>query len=223
LLKQKAQAAIAELRKRPDFPRVHLEAMNKAQAEDAAADKSQFGSGAEPSMARLQYEIKILDIWAVAYVQLVNDLAEQSLFMDYLNGVAQKAWERYRGFPMPFLIDQDKEAAQSLSDRVIHWEKESWKRLIPPADSGISAASHSSTSRRSRIESYLVALNDSTDLKITKTDLWRVAGYSDATEFERFQRDDPKATKSAVQAFERILLMPVEEFLSVLAKKKPRQ
>jgi len=82
VLKQKAQAAIAELKKRRDFPRVHLEAMNKAQAEDAATDKSQFDNQMELSPARLQYEIKILDIWAGAYVQLVNELAEQSLFID---------------------------------------------------------------------------------------------------------------------------------------------
>ena len=40
---------------------------------------------------------------------------------------------------MPFLIGQDKAAAQALSDRVIHWEKESWKRLIPVEDEDNSA------------------------------------------------------------------------------------
>jgi len=71
-VRQAAKNGIKALEQCRDYPRVHLEAMEKAEAEFNA-------SGAElpdpliPSPARLEYELKILDIWASAYLQLVSD------------------------------------------------------------------------------------------------------------------------------------------------------
>lgn len=55
--------------------------------------------------------------------------------------------------------------------------------------------------------------------KIRKKDIWTVAGYKNRTEFERFQRKDPKATKSGIENFTRVLAMTPEAFIEALDKK----
>jgi len=55
--------------------------------------------------------------------------------------------------------------------------------------------------------------------KITKKDIWTVAGYGDPTEFERFQRGDARATRSAAAAFNRVLNMESMVFIQLLEKK----
>lgn len=52
--------------------------------------------------------------------------------------------------------------------------------------------------------------------KITRKHIWTVAGYSNATEFERFQRGDARATQSAKDNFTRVLKMRPEEFVQSL-------
>jgi len=55
--------------------------------------------------------------------------------------------------------------------------------------------------------------------RITRKNIWMVAGYRDATEFERFQRGDPKTTEAAKAAFKRVLGMKPEAFIELLRKK----
>jgi hypothetical protein len=55
--------------------------------------------------------------------------------------------------------------------------------------------------------------------KITRKNIWTVAGYRNATEFERFQRGDIRTTKSAAAAFKRVLGMMPEAFIGLLDKK----
>jgi hypothetical protein len=59
--------------------------------------------------------------------------------------------------------------------------------------------------RRAAIDAYIEEVFLKTKRRITRTDIWTAAKYKDATEFERWQRDDPKTTKAAVKAFSRIL------------------
>jgi hypothetical protein len=49
--------------------------------------------------------------------------------------------------------------------------------------------------------------------KINRTDIWTVAGYTNATEFERFQRADPRSGRRSIQKFKRTLSMSPEKFL----------
>jgi hypothetical protein len=56
---------------------------------------------------------------------------------------------------------------------------------------------------------------------ISRTAIWPVAGYRNATEFERFQRDDQRTTRSAATAFNRLLSKTPEKFIEDLDKKKP--
>lgn len=70
---------------------------------------------------------------------------------------------------------------------------------------------------RQRIEDFIRKCAES-GLKIKRKDIWRVAGYKDRTEFERFQRGDTR-NKSASDALNRTLGFAPEQFRSLLNKK----
>jgi hypothetical protein len=57
---------------------------------------------------------------------------------------------------------------------------------------------------------------------ISKTDIWTVAGYSDDTQFGRYQRDDKRTSRTARKNFERVLKLSPEVFLRLLDKVKPK-
>jgi hypothetical protein len=59
--------------------------------------------------------------------------------------------------------------------------------------------------RRAAVDTYLEHASRIEGKRVTRTDFWKRAGYKSRTEFERWQRDDPKATKSAARNFERQL------------------
>ena len=63
-----------------------------------------------------------------------------------------------------------------------------------------------SASRSSLINRYIDEVLKRTGKKITRSDIWRCAGYKTRTEFEKWQRNDPKkVNKSAADRFGRIL------------------
>ena len=57
-----------------------------------------------------------------------------------------------------------------------------------------------------RIDAYIAEVRHRTDRKkFGRIDIWQDEGYADGTEFERWQRDDPKTTYTARRRFERVL------------------
>ena len=68
------------------------------------------------------------------------------------------------------------------------------------------------TATRARIDAFIEKLRDAGH-PITRTDIWRVAGYQDATEFERFQREDDRTTSGSKARFNRVLDMSPEVFI----------
>ena len=74
---------------------------------------------------------------------------------------------------------------------------------------------------RDRIDTFIqMMLNNGH--KITKTNIWEVAGYADPTEFERFQRQSLRATDNAKANFSRVLYMSPEEFMRIVEKKRSK-
>jgi len=59
--------------------------------------------------------------------------------------------------------------------------------------------------RRAAVEAYMAEVLEKTGKRITRADIWRSARYKTRTEFERWQRDDPKATRTAGERFTRLL------------------
>ena len=80
-----------------------------------------------------------------------------------------------------------------------------------------------SDERRELINSFISKVERDTGRKINRTDVWTVAGYKDATEFERFQRNDTRTTDAATLAFRRVLDMEPREFIDLLDKKRKAQ
>jgi hypothetical protein len=83
-----------------------------------------------------------------------------------------------------------------------------------------SVQSHSAD-RRAMIDAYIAKVLAITGKKISRKEFWLVAGYNSPTEFERFQRDDPRTTQSAVANFKRVLDLKPEDFIRSLGKRKP--
>jgi hypothetical protein len=59
--------------------------------------------------------------------------------------------------------------------------------------------------RRKAVEAYIDEVLEKTGKRITRTDIWKSAHYKTRTEFERWQRNDQKATRAANERFTRLL------------------
>lgn len=73
--------------------------------------------------------------------------------------------------------------------------------------------------RRAVIEAFIARVLAS-GRKINRTDIWTVAGYKDATEFERYQRADERTRKAGENIFKNILALAPEEFIRRLDLKR---
>ena len=60
--------------------------------------------------------------------------------------------------------------------------------------------------RRAAVDAYIAEVLSRTGRQITRTDFWVAAGYKSRSEFERWERNDPKRpNKAAHKAFSRVL------------------
>jgi hypothetical protein len=75
------------------------------------------------------------------------------------------------------------------------------------------------SSSRATIEAFILKIAE-TGRKISRTEIWLAAGYSDKTEFERFQRDDARTTRTARKNFTRVLNLSPESFIELLDRLK---
>jgi len=93
--------------------------------------------------------------------------------------------------------------------------------LLPKPAATTAAKERTTTKdeRRELINNFISEVSVAATRRITRTDIWKVAGYRDATSFERFQRND-RRSKSASEAFSRVLKMTPEKFIQVLNRKR---
>jgi len=103
------------------------------------------------------------------------------------------------------------ETAPSLEERAEGSAESAEGGAIPEVEGDSVAAE-----RRAKVEMFISSVGKFR--AITRKDIWTVAGYSNATEFERWQRDDERATESAVHNFTRVLNMTPEKFIDDLKK-----
>lgn len=59
--------------------------------------------------------------------------------------------------------------------------------------------------RKERVKAYMEEVKKLTGERITKAHIWREAGYKSRTEFERWERNAPRATNAADQNINRVL------------------
>jgi len=90
-------------------------------------------------------------------------------------------------------------------------------------EAGATGASQAKVTNRAMVDACLAKVLEKTGQRITRRDLWRVAGYSNATEFERFQRNDRRTTETARANFKRVLSMNPEDLVRALVTKKAQR
>jgi len=73
---------------------------------------------------------------------------------------------------------------------------------------------------RAEIDAFLSKVEKECGTKVSRKAIWTVAGYTDATQFERFQRDC-RATPGTVAKFRQVLRMDPHEFIRRLKNRPP--
>ena len=102
-----------------------------------------------------------------------------------------------------------------LTDTLSGW-------IIKPKDKTDSSSSQEpALGRREKIDRFIAAIL-AEGHAISRRDIWRVAGYKNRTEFERYQRDAKPQNVKAVRTFEAILSLSPKDFLLRLEKLAPR-
>ncbi len=123
-------------------------------------------------------------------------------------------WERYvvgapQGLPVP-------EVSQAVSVSAV--EESDGVAGTPSGDATCSAV-ETGRSPREMVDAFLQNCLEATGVRITKKMIWRAAGYTQRSEFDRWQAEKPSATKSANASFRRILAMSPLEFIALLKRK----
>jgi hypothetical protein len=131
-------------------------------------------------------------------------------------------------FVMPFLDEDtiDEEARRAMwlviRSRADYWvtqvvarfTKESRDSAIPKGldtepeptpSTRVVARNEEADRRRALVDAFIEQELNRTGKRITKTTIWKRVGYRNRTEFERWMRNDPKATKTAADRFTRLL------------------
>jgi hypothetical protein len=102
---------------------------------------------------------------------------------------ASPEWKQYEGFLL----------ASPLNDTA-------QGSLVQNNANSAQSADSKLTDRRSTVKAYIEEVRGKTGRRITKKDIWKEAGYQTRTEFERWERQDPKhRNKAAEENFARIL------------------
>lgn len=74
---------------------------------------------------------------------------------------------------------------------------------------------------RERVEKFMLTVLFETGARISKEDIWRAAGYTERTEFQKFQRGE--GTPTAIENFDRVLCLVPKAFTDLRAKQKQHQ
>ena len=120
-----------------------------------------------------------------------------------------------------------------LEARVAYWRAQGAQRVLErslssespapaerPASPAAEPSSAGSQSTRAAVDDFIGRVLRETGRKITRTDIWKnVAGYTDRTEFQRFQRGEG-TTATAARNFTRVLSMAPKDFIEALDRKK---
>lgn len=169
----------------------------------------------------LSLAVAKFDIWSKRGIQVVWDdqaLHDYDQWLSlYANGWL-KAFEPRLRNRLPFF---GIELHRSLLSRVEHWRAEARRyraeQLSQPViaaklpqtgrnDPDTVATDSKTSDRRAQVEAYIEEVRIKTGHNITKADIWKMARYKSRTEFERWERNDPKRpNRAANERFSKIL------------------
>ncbi len=75
-----------------------------------------------------------------------------------------------------------------------------------PQMSDVTSGTSERSTQRAAVDAYIAEVLHLKDVRLTRTMIWKSAGYKTRTEFERWERNDPKTTKTATARFAKLLL-----------------
>jgi hypothetical protein len=94
-----------------------------------------------------------------------------------------------------------------LVDAVLeYWRDYRLLFLLQAKEEQEAVTSMSASDRRAVVDKYIDDVYRLTGKRVTRTQIWKKAGYTTRTEFERWQRQDPRATSAAHDKFMKLLL-----------------
>ena len=240
---QELTDAIKLLGSQPGFARNQLwlrEQMEKARME-GPAECNDFGTPARSELA-----FKWLDIRAEAFVRFVTSIHTQNAFITLLARARREAWRDFTGHYVEVVqpcSNEFCEIFEGIHRRTQFWISKGYERLVgleelPSGHEASPPKPEPQTSMMNNIDASIQQLPLPKDTgrdqralvdgfiekiaaagrKITRMDIWRAAGYKHSSEFQRWQRRDPRACRSAAINFNRVLKMSAESFISALEK-----
>lgn len=114
---------------------------------------------------------------------------------------------------------EQKNHAPSLSPATVPRPAKAEESVVEPKPAPVASPRETiPTTNRERIDRFVLRMAQA-GTKLKRKDIWLVAGYTDRTEFERFQRGDNR-NRSAAYTFNRVLGLEPQDFLEVLKRKR---
>jgi hypothetical protein len=163
------------------------------------------------SQARLQFAIERTEIRAKTFLQLVDDIEGLNAFGALLRRIVREGFQEYTGFSMEGArpVGQEEQCVEALMQLVPKWEQAGYERLAK--ESGYTPGLESADTpggiapqRRKAVEDYIAEVARKTGQRITRAEIWKAAGYKEATGFERWERDN-RSTAAAARNIGRVL------------------
>ena len=77
------------------------------------------------------------------------------------------------------------------------------------------------TNRRAAVNAFIQRVLEENSVRITRADIWRVAGYTEATEFERWQKHSKRQSPGTDLKISHVLRMKPAEFLEKRPQTRP--
>jgi len=128
-LQAETEAAMEHFETHPDFPAAQVAVLEGIETlKQTAGDQSK----AYETAGHLKFVLELLDTRARGYLALVGDMASQKAYMKLVAVFGRKAVEEYFGLSSSVVwFSGETDAERIIADRVRHWTKEGYKRLIP--------------------------------------------------------------------------------------------
>ena len=111
----------------PHFPRIQVKMREQM---EAATEDLPPGTRAFGTIARLEYVLRLFDIRAEAFLELVSNITTQNAFMVLLESFARVSWLEYIGSPnVQPLSDELKVNLTTNREKIQQWTYKGYKRL----------------------------------------------------------------------------------------------
>jgi len=210
------EEAIRLLESHPDFRRVQVLTRDRLREAEwkAPVEARVYGS-----RARLGYILNRFDIRSEAFLELVSDIAMQDAYMVVVEQLVREAWEEHTGLPPEQLrpaSEQTEEDARAIEAHKTLWVTAGYKRLafrdqqqtsdventsLEPLASAVAVAS----TRRAAVDAYIAEVRQN-GIEITRSNIWKAAGYGSRSAFERWERNDSaRQNKTADRRISQVL------------------